>query len=145
MLSAKDDDYIRSETNIYCLYFVIAGIAVGTATFLQISTFSVAGERLTERIRDMAFCAMLRQEVGWFDNKSNGTGTLCARLSSDSAAVQGVSYKLKGSIHSMFKIDLKILLYPRQQDRELEPYSSQLLPLYSVLVYLCTTNGDWVY
>ncbi|XP_037914753.1 ATP-dependent translocase ABCB1 isoform X2 [Hermetia illucens] len=98
VLSAKDDDYIRSETNIYCLYFVIAGIAVGTATFLQISTFSVAGERLTERIRDMAFCAMLRQEVGWFDNKSNGTGTLCARLSSDSAAVQGATGQRIGTI-----------------------------------------------
>lgn len=33
---------------------------------------------------------MLKQEIAWFDDKSNGTGTLCARLSTDAAAVQGV-------------------------------------------------------
>jgi len=34
---------------------------------------------------------MMRQEVAWFDDKANGTGSLCARLSGDAAAVQGVS------------------------------------------------------
>lgn len=33
---------------------------------------------------------MLKQEIAWFDDKANGTGTLCARLSTDAAAVQGV-------------------------------------------------------
>lgn len=35
---------------------------------------------------------MLRQDIGWFDDKSNGTGTLCSRLSTDAAAVQGVRH-----------------------------------------------------
>lgn len=34
---------------------------------------------------------MLKQEIAWFDDKSNGTGTLCARLSTDASAVQGVN------------------------------------------------------
>lgn len=33
---------------------------------------------------------MLRQEIGWSDNKANGTGALCSQLSNDAAAVQGV-------------------------------------------------------
>jgi hypothetical protein len=37
------------------------------------------------------FEAMVRQEVAWFDNKSNSSGSLCARLSGDAASVQGVS------------------------------------------------------
>lgn len=37
------------------------------------------------------FDAMLRMEIAWFDDSSNGTGSLCARLSGDAAAVQGVS------------------------------------------------------
>lgn len=36
-LSSEDDEYVRSETNIYSLWFVIAGIVVGLATFLQVS------------------------------------------------------------------------------------------------------------
>jgi ATP-binding cassette subfamily B (MDR/TAP) protein 1 len=53
--------------------------------------FGVAGVYLTERLRVAAFCAMLRQEIGWFDEEKNRVGTLCARLSGDAASVQGVS------------------------------------------------------
>lgn len=42
---------------------------------------------------------MLKQEIAWFDDKSNGTGTLCARLSTDAAAVQGVSCVCKLGVH----------------------------------------------
>jgi ATP-binding cassette subfamily B (MDR/TAP) protein 1 len=57
--------------------------------------FSLAGVRLTTRLRVAAFSAMLRQEVGWFDDEKNSVGTLCARLSGDAASVQGVSKWLK--------------------------------------------------
>lgn len=90
VLFHPDSDYVREQTNLFSLYFVIAGIVSGAATFLQIWTYGIAGEYLTERIRGNAFKAMIRQEIGWFDDKSNGTGTLCSRLSSDAAAVQGV-------------------------------------------------------
>ena len=39
----------------------------------------------------MAFSAMLKQEMGWFDLPVNGTGALCSRLSADASAIQGVS------------------------------------------------------
>lgn len=52
--------------------------------------FGIAGERLTMRLRKMAFAAMLQQEIGWFDLPENSTGALCARLSTDAANVQGV-------------------------------------------------------
>lgn len=35
-LAHPDPDYVRSETDRFSLYFVIAGILVGTATFLQV-------------------------------------------------------------------------------------------------------------
>jgi len=59
--------------------------------FLQTHLFSLAGVRLTARLRIAAFSAMLRQEVGWFDDERNSVGVLCARLSGDAASVQGVS------------------------------------------------------
>ncbi|XP_001975658.3 multidrug resistance protein 1A [Drosophila erecta] len=90
--------YVRENSNKYSLYFLIAGIVVGIATFLQIYFFGVAGERLTERLRGRMFEAMLRQEVAWFDDKANGTGSLCARLSGDAAAVQGATGQRIGTI-----------------------------------------------
>lgn len=98
VMSDPDPDYVRSEANKFSLYFVIAGVTVGLATFLQMYTFGVAGELLTERLRGMAFGAMVKQEIAWFDNKSNGTGTLCARLSNDAAAVQGATGQRIGNI-----------------------------------------------
>lgn len=57
----------------------------------KIYSFGIAGEKLTERLRGLMFAAMLKMEVAWFDDRANGTGSLCARLSGDASAVQGVS------------------------------------------------------
>lgn len=53
--------------------------------------FTLSGETLTSRLRKLTFAAMLRQEVGWFDEEKNSVGALCSRLSGDAASVQGVS------------------------------------------------------
>lgn len=98
ILASQDPTYIRDNTNIYSLYFVICGVIVGAATFLQIFTFGIAGEMLTERLRGMTFEAMLKQEIGWFDDRTNGTGSLCARLSGDASAVQGATGQRIGTI-----------------------------------------------
>ena len=49
--------------------------------------FTVAAERLTLRMRAMAFEAMMRQEIAWFDRPENQTGALCSRLSSDASCI----------------------------------------------------------
>lgn len=98
VMAHPDDDFVRQEANRYSLYFVITGIVVGIATFLQIYTYGIAGEILTERLRGQTFQTMLRQEVGWFDDKTNGTGTLCAKLSGDAAAVQGATGQRIGTV-----------------------------------------------
>jgi len=56
--------------------------------------FAVAGEALTTRLREMAFTALLRQEIGYFDQPLHSTGALSARLASDASAVQGVGFDL---------------------------------------------------
>ncbi|EDW61888.1 ATP-dependent translocase ABCB1 [Drosophila virilis] len=98
VMESENDDYVRENTSQYSLYFLIAGIVVGLATFMQIFFFGIAGERLTERLRGLLFSSMLKQEVAWFDDRANGTGSLCARLSGDAAAVQGATGQRIGSI-----------------------------------------------
>ena len=51
----------------------------------------MAGERLTLRLRSETFEAILKQEIGWFDDQRNSTGALVTRLSNDAAQVEGVS------------------------------------------------------
>ncbi len=60
-------------------------------TVLQILAFSIAGENLTSRMRSLAFKAMLRQEIGWFDEECNSSGALTTRLADDAAKIQGAT------------------------------------------------------
>ena len=39
-------------------------------------------------MRKLTFSAMLRQEIGYFDRKTNSVGSLITRLSSDAAALE---------------------------------------------------------
>jgi hypothetical protein len=50
------------------------------------------------RLRGLLFEAMLRQEIGWYDDPANGTGTLCSKLSTDASAVQGAIGQRIGTI-----------------------------------------------
>lgn len=100
VLSNPDPVAVRADSNWFVIAYVVAGVVVGAASFVQIWTYGIAGERLTERLRGAAFGAMLRMEMAWFDDKRNGTGTLCSRLSSDAAAVQGATGQRIGTVVS---------------------------------------------
>ncbi len=89
--SLEEIEEKRSKGDYYSLMFLILGLAVGLAAFIQSLCFSIAGEALTSRLRTLSFRAILKQEIGWFDGEANNTGSLCARLSGDAASVQGAT------------------------------------------------------
>ncbi|XP_061382310.1 multidrug resistance protein homolog 49-like [Danaus plexippus] len=72
------------------MFLVVAAIA-GISMFLQSTTFTHAGLRMTSRLRQQYFSALLKQEIGFFDKESNTVGAMCARLSGDAAEVQGAT------------------------------------------------------
>ncbi|KAG1703631.1 Multidrug resistance protein 1 [Nymphon striatum] len=76
------------------------GIGVGSfiLTFMQMMMFSLSGEHLTMRMRSLAFAAMLKQDIGWYDDKKNSAGSLCTILSSDAASVQGATGARLGTV-----------------------------------------------
>ncbi|CAG9794623.1 unnamed protein product [Diatraea saccharalis] len=98
MFSWGDRSLILAESSRYSWYFLAAAAACGAVTFLQTWLFSRAGLRLTDRLRNLCFSNYLRQEQAWFDSPSNSVGALCARLSSDCAAVQGATGTRLGTI-----------------------------------------------
>ncbi|KAM4026720.1 ATP-dependent translocase ABCB1 isoform 1-T1 [Anomaloglossus baeobatrachus] len=88
---AGEDGEVRSKSNMYCLIFLGLGGISFVTFFLQGFTFGKAGEILTTRLRLYTFKAMLRQEMGWFDDKKNSTGALTTRLATDASQVQGAT------------------------------------------------------
>ncbi|XP_063781222.1 ATP-dependent translocase ABCB1-like [Pseudophryne corroboree] len=82
---------MEAKSTMFSLLFLAIGGIYFVTYFLQGFTFGKAGEILTKRLRLMAFKAMLRQEMGWFDDKKNSTGALTTRLATDASQVQGAT------------------------------------------------------
>ncbi|KAK2184057.1 hypothetical protein NP493_285g02001 [Ridgeia piscesae] len=81
----------EAKANIYCLVFIAIGFILAIAQFIMNYFFAQSGERLTMRIRKMAFKTMLRQDIAWFDDHSNSLGALTTRLATDASCVQGAT------------------------------------------------------
>ncbi|XP_022992912.1 ABC transporter B family member 20 isoform X2 [Cucurbita maxima] len=79
---------IRQEVDKWCLIIACMGFVTVIANFLQHFYFGIMGEKMTERVRRMMFSAMLRNEVGWFDEEENSADTLSMRLANDATFVR---------------------------------------------------------
>ncbi|CAA2983843.1 ABC transporter B family member 6-like [Olea europaea subsp. europaea] len=80
--------HLRQEVDRWCLIIAGMGIVTVIANFLQHFYFGIMGEKMTERVRRMMFSAMLRNEVGWFDEEENSTDNLSMRLANDATFVR---------------------------------------------------------
>ncbi|XP_063890908.1 multidrug resistance protein homolog 49 [Helicoverpa armigera] len=86
-----DRDELLHLGDLYAGLFVLVAAVAGTSMCLQSSTFTSAGLKMTTRLREAYFNALLRQEIGYYDKESNTVGAICARLSGDAAEVQGAT------------------------------------------------------
>ncbi|XP_074721099.1 phosphatidylcholine translocator ABCB4-like [Strix uralensis] len=91
MFVEKGEAAIRETNSMYALLFLGFGLISLVTFFLQGFTFGKAGEILTTRLRSMAFRAVLRQEISWFDDPKNSTGALITRLANDASQVKGAT------------------------------------------------------
>lgn len=86
--SRDDRRHLRQEVDKWCLIIACMGVVTVVANFLQHFYFGIMGEKMTERVRRMMFSAMLRNEVGWFDEEDNSADTLSMRLANDATFVR---------------------------------------------------------
>ena len=85
-----DHDQMEENSYLYAGLLAGLGLVVGAATLCQNYFLAKAGENLTMRLRQMGFAAMMRQDISWFDDKSNQVGALTARLATDASMVKAV-------------------------------------------------------
>ncbi|WVZ83469.1 hypothetical protein U9M48_030611 [Paspalum notatum var. saurae] len=75
-------------------YLATAVVGLGVACILtmtgQQGLCGWAGARLTTRVRDRLFRAILRQEPAWFDEEDNAMGVLVTRLARDAVAFRSM-------------------------------------------------------
>ncbi|XP_071394235.1 bile salt export pump isoform X1 [Centroberyx affinis] len=88
----------KKQINGICVLFCVVAVISFFSQFLQGYAFAKSGELLTRRLRKVGFQAMLRQEVGWFDDARNSPGALTTRLATDASMVQGATGSQIGMI-----------------------------------------------
>uniref|UniRef100_A0A8C9SXF5 ATP-binding cassette, sub-family B (MDR/TAP), member 11a n=1 Tax=Scleropages formosus TaxID=113540 RepID=A0A8C9SXF5_SCLFO len=98
--STEDLDMQRNQINGICILFIIVAVLSFFSQFLQGYAFGKSGELLTRRLRKLGFQAMLKQEIGWFDDPKNSPGTLTTRLATDASMIQGATGSQIGMIVS---------------------------------------------
>ncbi|XP_070694481.1 bile salt export pump [Pempheris klunzingeri] len=94
----RDLNEQKERINEICVLFCIVAVTSFFSQFLQGYAFAKSGELLTRRLRKVGFQAMLRQEIGWFDDPKNSPGTLTTRLATDASMVQGATGSQIGMI-----------------------------------------------
>jgi ATP-binding cassette subfamily B (MDR/TAP) protein 1 len=78
----------------FFLIAILSTLSLGSQNYLLAYAASV----LTSRLRSLSFKAMLRQDVAFFDEESNSTGSLTAQLSENPQKVNGLAGITLGTI-----------------------------------------------
>ncbi|KAF9626088.1 hypothetical protein IFM89_030756 [Coptis chinensis] len=84
----RDLSAMERKTKEFVFIYIGAGLYAVVAYLTQHYFFSIMGENLTTRVRRMMLAAILRNEVGWFDEEENNSSLIAARLATDAADVK---------------------------------------------------------
>ncbi|KAJ4759793.1 ABC transporter B family member 13 [Rhynchospora pubera] len=82
--------HIKNELRTISLIFIGAALITVPVYVLQHYYYTLIGEKLTNRVRRQMFSALLRNEIGWFDQDQNSPGSLTSSLAVDATLVRSI-------------------------------------------------------
>ncbi|KAL0694451.1 hypothetical protein Bca4012_061631 [Brassica carinata] len=85
-----DWETTQKEVKRISILFCCASIVTVISHAIEHTTFGIMGERLTLRVRQMMFSAILRNEIGWFDKVDNTSSMLASQLESNSTLLRTI-------------------------------------------------------
>ncbi|KAM4636208.1 ATP-dependent translocase ABCB1-like isoform 1-T2 [Discoglossus pictus] len=96
----QEQDTVKKgeRTILLSLMFLALGVISLIVYIVMGFAFGKSGENLTMRLRSMSFKALLRQDIGFFDDHANAVGVLLTRLATDASQVKGATGSRLGLI-----------------------------------------------
>ncbi|CAO3700018.1 unnamed protein product [Rhizopus stolonifer] len=88
--------------NLYAFIFVFLGVLAFIGFGGQNMALEIAGENYTMRLRAKVFGSYLKQEIGFFDDEDNNTGSLVSTLAVDARNVNEMVTRVWGDLIAMF-------------------------------------------
>ena len=84
----EEKEDMKEESEVLAGIWVALLAVVMGANIMMWYGFGTASERLSRRVRDAMFSALLRQEPGYFDLPENAVGAVTSRLAKDATLIQ---------------------------------------------------------
>ncbi|OVA02909.1 ABC transporter [Macleaya cordata] len=83
-----DWDTMQRKIKKIALLFVGGAVLTVIVHTMEHLNFAIIGERLTLRVREKMFAAILKNEIGWFDDTGNNSSMLSSRLEADATLLK---------------------------------------------------------
>ncbi|MCI02355.1 ABC transporter B family member 2-like, partial [Trifolium medium] len=85
-------DWHSTQHEVKKIAFLFCGAAIVAITAYTIEhlSFGIMGERLTLRVREIMISAILKNEIGWFDDTRNTSTMLSSRLETDATLLKTI-------------------------------------------------------
>ncbi|KAF8027184.1 hypothetical protein BT93_E0177 [Corymbia citriodora subsp. variegata] len=80
----------KHEVKKISLLFCGAAVVTVSVHAIAHCSFGIMGERLTLRVRERMFAAILRNEIGWFDDVNNTSAMLSSQLETEATLLRTV-------------------------------------------------------
>ncbi|KAM5157175.1 ATP-dependent translocase ABCB1-like isoform 1-T4 [Mantella aurantiaca] len=87
----QDSEKRNQQTSLLSLMFLVLGLISFIVYMIMGFMFGKSGENLTMRLRSLLFRALLRQEMGYYDDHKNAVGVLLTRLATDASQIKGAT------------------------------------------------------
>ncbi|KAJ9690881.1 hypothetical protein PVL29_013170 [Vitis rotundifolia] len=81
---------LKKDSRVWAFMFIGLGVLAFIALPLQNYLFGIAGGKLIQRICSLSFEKVVHQEISWFDDPANSSGSVGARLSTDASTVRSL-------------------------------------------------------
>ncbi|KAL4933203.1 putative ABC multidrug transporter [Aspergillus undulatus] len=91
-------DRLRSETNFWASMFLMTGLVTIFLFGSQGMLFAFSAEKLIRRARSSTFRVLLGQDISFFDEEENTTGSLTTVLATDIKNLAGISGATLGTL-----------------------------------------------
>ena len=72
--------YLESNMKLFSTLVALVALICGLSSFFQKVAFGYLGENTTFKIRKLLYHNILRKNIGWFDDKDNGTSVLTSAM-----------------------------------------------------------------
>ncbi|XXH04545.1 Alcohol dehydrogenase [Hypoxylon texense] len=95
------EDAIRAAGSFFGLMFFVLAIAEFFANGISWSAFGCVAQKMLFRIRVLSFRSLFEQDLQWHQSENRTPSTLLSYITSDSAALEGLTGSIIGSILSI--------------------------------------------